>query len=248
MLTEHKAYSKENTMVKENFPEHIAIILDGNRRWAKSKMLPIKLGHKQGAETLKKIAKYANEIGVKDLTVYAFSTENWKRSEEEVSSLMGLLASYLEEFAKTADIENIKIRVFGDITALNENLQKSINDTLERTKDNTALALNVCLNYGGRAEMVKATKEIAKEVKDGKIDLNDIDEKLMENHLYTCGLKDPDLLIRTSGELRTSGFLLWQLAYTEFIFLDKQWPEFEEKDLDYCIEEYQKRNRKFGGK
>ena len=235
-------------MEKENFPEHIAIILDGNRRWAKSKMLPVKLGHKQGAETLKKIAKYANKIGVKDLTVYAFSTENWKRSEEEVSALMGLLASYLEEFSKTADIDNVKIRVFGDITALKEDLQESIKGAIDRTKDNTGLALNVCLNYGGRAEIVKATREISELVKLGEINLEEIDEKLVEKHLYTNELKDPDLMIRTSGEIRTSGFLLWQLAYTEFIFLDKNWPDFNEKDLDYCIEEYQKRNRKFGGK
>ena len=156
--------------------------------------------------------------------------------------------NYLEEFAKTADVDNVKIRVFGDITALNENLQKSIKETIERTKNNTGLALNVCLNYGGRAEMIKATKEIAELAKNKNINIDEIDESLIENHLYTCGLKDPDLLIRTSGELRTSGFLLWQLAYTEFIFLDKNWPDFNEKDLDYCIEEYQKRNRKFGGK
>ena len=235
-------------MEKENFPEHIAIILDGNRRWAKSKMLPVKLGHKQGAETLKKIAKYANKIGVKDLTVYAFSTENWKRSEEEVSALMGLLGSYLEEFSKTADIDNVKIRVFGDMTALNQRLQESINGAINRTKDNTGLALNVCLNYGGRAEIIKATREISELVKSGKINPEEIDEKLVEKHLYTNELKDPDLMIRTSGEIRTSGFLLWQLAYTEFIFLDKNWPDFNEKDLDYCIEQYQKRNRKFGGK
>ncbi len=235
-------------MEKENFPEHIAIILDGNRRWAKSKMLPVKLGHKQGAETLKKIAKYANKIGVKDLTVYAFSTENWKRSEEEVSALMGLLASYLEEFSKTADIDNVKIRVFGDMSALNEKLQESINEAINRTKDNTGLALNVCLNYGGRAEIIKATREISELVKSGEINPEEIDEKLVEKHLYTNELKDPDLMIRTSGEIRTSGFLLWQLAYTEFIFLDKNWPDFNEKDLDYCIEQYQKRNRKFGGK
>ena len=235
-------------MEKENFPEHIAIILDGNRRWAKSKMLPVKLGHKQGAETLKKIVRYANKIGIKNLTVYAFSTENWKRSEEEVAALMGLMASYLDEFSKTADIENIKIRVFGDLTALNENLQKSINDTLERTKDNTGIALNVCLNYGGRAEMIKASKEIAELVKNGEIKSDEINEKIFEEHLYTKDLKDPDLLIRTSGEIRTSGFLLWQLAYTEFIFLDKNWPDFNEQDLDYCIEEYHNRNRKFGGK
>ena len=235
-------------MEKENFPEHIAIILDGNRRWAKSRMLPVKLGHKQGAETLKKVIKYANKIGVKDLTVYAFSTENWKRSEEEVSTLMGLLGSYLEEFSKTADVQDVKIRVFGDIIALDEKLQEKINAALKRTEDNQGLCLNVCFNYGGRAEMIKATKEIASLVNDGKLNIDDINEEVMEEHLYTQGLKDPDLLIRTSGELRTSGFLLWQLAYTEFIFLDKNWPDFNESDLDYCIEEYQKRNRKFGGK
>ena len=211
-------------------------------------MLPVKLGHKQGAETLKKIAKYANKIGVKDLTVYAFSTENWKRSEEEVSALMGLLASYLEEFSKTADIDNVKIRVFGDMSALNEKLQESINEAINRTKDNTGLALNVCLNYGGRAEIIKATREISELVKSGEINPEEIDEKLVEKHLYTNELKDPDLMIRTSGEIRTSGFLLRQLAYTEFIFLVKNWPDFNEKDLDYCIEQYQKRNRKFGGK
>lgn len=235
-------------MEKENFPEHIAIILDGNRRWAKSKMLPAKMGHKQGAETLKKITKYANKIGIKDLTVYAFSTENWKRSEEEVSALMGLLASYLEEFSKTANKDNIRIRIFGDVTALEEKLQKSIRSIIEKTKNNTGVSLNVCFNYGGRAEMIKATKEIAELVKNGELNIEDIDERTVESHLYTCGLKDPDLLIRTSGEIRTSGFLLWQLSYTEFIFLDKNWPDFNESDLDYCIEEYQKRNRKFGGK
>ena len=235
-------------MEKENFPEHIAIILDGNRRWAKGKMLPAKLGHKQGAETLKKIVLYANTIGVKNLTVYAFSTENWKRSEEEVSALMGLLASYLEEFSKSANTENIRIRVFGDITALEEKLQKSINEATTRTENNSGLSFNVCLNYGGRAEILKSAKEIAYEVKNNSLNIDDIDENIFENHLYTNGLPDPDLMIRTSGELRTSGFLLWQLAYTEFIFLDKMWPDFEEKDLDYCIEEYQKRNRKFGGK
>ena len=145
---------------------------------------------------------------------------------------MGLLASYLEEFAKTADIDNVKIRVFGDITALNENLQESIKEAINRTKDNTGLALNICLNYGGRAEIIKATKEISELVKLGKIDSSEIDEKLVEKHLYTNELKDPDLMIRTSGELRTSGFLLWQLAYTEFIFLDKNWPDFNEKDFD----------------
>ena len=161
---------------------------------------------------------------------------------------MGLLGSYLEEFSKTADVQDVKIRVFGDITALDEKLQEKINAALKRTEDNQGLCLNVCLNYGGRAEMIKATKEIASLVNDGKLNIDDINEKVMEEHLYTQGLKDPDLLIRTSGELRTSGFLLWQLAYTEFIFLDKNWPDFNESDLDYCIEEYQKRNRKFGGK
>ena len=235
-------------MNDENFPNHIAIIMDGNRRWAREKKMPIKLGHKTGADTLEKITKYANKIGVKYLTVYAFSTENWNRSEEEVSALMMLLKSYIDDFSKRADLENIKINVIGDLARLSESLQKSIKKCVERTINNTGLVLNIAFNYGGRAEMIKATKEIAEDVKNGKITADDITEEVIESHLYTANMQDPDLMIRTSGELRTSGFLLWQMSYTEFLFMDKYWPDFSESDLDFAIEEYQKRNRKFGAK
>lgn len=235
-------------MENENMPKHIAIIMDGNRRWAREKMLPIKVGHKTGADTLEKIAKYANKIGIKYMTVYAFSTENWNRSEEEVNALMSLLRTYIEKIAKTADLENIKINVIGDLTRLSEELQKSIKNCMQRTENNTGLFLNIAFNYGGRAELVKATKEIAELVKNGEMDINNIDEKVIEEHLYTAGMPEPDLMIRTSGEIRTSGFLLWQLSYTEFLFIEKYWPDFSEQDLDFAINEYKKRNRKFGAK
>ena len=235
-------------MDKENFPEHIAIIMDGNRRWAKKKMLPVKMGHREGAKTLEKIVRYANKIGLKYLTVYAFSTENWKRSEEEVGALMDLLKNYLEEYSKKADSENIKVKIWGDVSVLREDLQKSIFDCEEKTKNNTGVNFNICLNYGGRDEMVHATKKIVEQVQSGKLKIDDIKEETISDNLYSAGVPDPDLMIRTSGELRTSGFLLWQLSYTEFVFLDKYWPDFTEKDLDNSIEIYQKRNRKFGGK
>ena len=235
-------------MENNNLPEHIAIIMDGNRRWAREKKLPIKIGHKTGADTLEKITKYANKIGIKYLTVYAFSTENWNRTEEEVSALMMLLQSYIDDFSKRADLENIKINVIGDLARLSENLQKSIKKCIERTLNNTGLTLNIAFNYGGRAEMIKATKEIAQDVKEGKISIDDITEDVINSHLYTAGMPDPDLMIRTSGEIRTSGFLLWQMSYTEFLFVDKYWPDFSEKDFDLAIEEYRKRNRKFGAK
>lgn len=232
----------------QNMPKHIAIIMDGNRRWAKNRMLPIKLGHKQGAETLKKVVRYANSIGLEYITVYAFSTENWKRSEEEVTALMSLLESYLEDFAKEADTENIVIRVLGDLTALSESLQESIQKTMERTKDNTGTIFNIALNYGGRNEIVNAIQNISKEVLEGKIKLEDINEELVSKHLYTQNIPDPDLLIRTSGELRLSGFLPWQSVYSEFIFLEKLWPDFTPEDLAEAIEVFKKRNRKFGAK
>ena len=235
-------------MEKENMPKHIAIILDGNRRWARSKGLDPKLGHKEGAETLKKIARYANKIGLKHLTVYAFSTENWKRTEDEVGALMLLLQNYLDDFSKRADTENIRIKVLGDISALSERMQKSINKCMERTKNNTGLTFNIALNYGGRDEILKAVRKIASEVKNGNLQVEQITEETISNNLYTAGQPDPDLLIRTSGEIRTSNFLPWQIVYSEFLFIEKNWPEFEEKDLDEAIQIYQKRNRKFGGK
>ena len=235
----------ENT---ENLPVHVAIIMDGNRRWAKARMMPVKLGHKQGAETLKKIVRYAQKIGIKYMTVYAFSTENWKRSEEEVAALMDLLKVYLEDFAKEADTENIVIRVLGSMKELSKELQDAINRTVERTKDNTGIIFNIALNYGGRNEIVNATRQISEEVLAGKIKPEDIDEEMLSKHMYTKGEPDPDLLIRTSGELRLSGFLPWQSTYSELYFVDKLWPDFDEKDLDEAIKVYGSRNRKFGAK
>ncbi len=233
---------------RENMPSHIAIIMDGNRRWAKSHGLDPKQGHKEGAKTLEKIVRYAKTIGIKYITVYAFSTENWKRTADEVGALMLLLQNYLEEYSKRADTENIKINVLGDITRLSESMQKSINKCMERTKENTGIIFNIALNYGGRAEIVNAVKKIAEQVKEGKIQCEEIDENTISENLYTKGQPDPDLLIRTSGELRTSNFLPWQIVYSEFVFVEKHWPDFSEEDLIRAIEEYQKRNRKFGGK
>ncbi len=235
-------------MEKENMPKHIAIIMDGNRRWAKQKGLDPKLGHKEGAKTLEKIVRYANKIGLGYITVYAFSTENWKRTEDEVGALMLLLQNYLDDYSKRADTENIKVKVLGDISALSEGMQKSINKCMERTKNNTGVTFNIALNYGGRDEIVKAVKKISEQVKEGKINIGDINEQLISDNLYTAGEPDPDLLIRTSGELRTSNFLPWQIVYSEFVFIEKNWPDFDEKDLDEAIEIYQNRNRKFGAK
>ena len=231
---------------KENMPKHIAIIMDGNRRWARAQGKPASFGHKAGAKTLEKIVRYANKIGLAYITVYAFSTENWKRTEDEVGALMLLLQNYLDEYSRRADTENIKVKVLGDISALPEGMQKSIKNCMERTKENTGVTFNIALNYGGRDEILKAVKKIAQDVKENKIKINEITEETIANSLYTAGQPDPDLLIRTSGELRTSNFLPWQIVYSEFVFTDKNWPDFEEKDLDEAIEIYQRRNRKFG--
>ena len=231
---------------EENMPQHIAIIMDGNRRWARAKGKPAAFGHKEGAKTLEKIVRYANKIGLKYITVYAFSTENWKRTEEEVNALMVLLQSYLDDYSKRADSENIKVKILGDITALSPKMQKSIKECMERTKKNTGVTFNIALNYGGRDEIVKAVKAIAEKVKNDEIKLENINEELITNNLYTKGQPDPDLVIRTSGEIRLSNFLPWQVVYSEFIFIDKNWPDFNEEDLDNAIIEYQRRHRKFG--
>ena len=234
--------------LESGYPEHIAIIMDGNRRWARSKGLEVKEGHKKGAETLEEIANYCNEIGIKYLTVYAFSTENWKRSKEEVATLMLILKNALKEFSKRAETNNIKLKVLGDITALEDGLQKSILNAIDRTKDNTGLTVNIAFNYGGRDEITKAVKKIATKVKNNELNIEDINEDLISNNLYTVGQPDPDLLIRTSGEIRTSNFLPWQLVYSEFCFVEKNWPDFNSEDLLEAIKVYQSRNRKFGGK
>ena len=232
--------------MEKNLPKHIALIMDGNRRWAKERNLDIKQGHYAGAENLEKIALYANKIGIKYMTVYAFSTENWKRSEAEVKGLMLLLKAYVEKMLAKTNSNNIKINILGHISKLDISLQKSINKILDKTKENTGLTLNIAFNYGGRDEIVKATQKISEEVKKGNINVEDIDEKMVGDYLYTKGQPDPDIMIRTSGELRLSNFLLWQLAYTEFVFLNKYWPDFNEKDLDNAVEDFQKRHRNFG--
>ena len=235
-------------MEEENLPKHIAIIMDGNRRWAKSKNMPVSFGHKEGAKTLEKIVRYANKIGIKYITVYAFSTENWKRTTEEVIALMNLFQSYLDDYSKRADSENIKVKIIGNRQGLSEKMQKSIEKCMERTKDNTGITFNIALNYGGRDEITNAVKHIAEKIQNKEINIEDITEQMISDNLYTAEQPDPDLLIRTSGELRLSNFLPWQLAYTEFLFVDKNWPDFNEKDLDDAIEVYKSRNIKFGAK
>ena len=223
-----------------NIPEHIAIIMDGNRRWAKTKSLPIKLGHKNGAEALRKIVEYSKEIGVRYLTVYAFSTENWKRSKEEVDDLMNLLREYLGKIEQDIEGKDIKAKIIGDVTRLDLDIQEKIKKLEEKTKDCTALTFQIALNYGGRDEIVNAVNNIIKD------DIKQITEETFENYLYTATAPDPDLIIRTAGEKRISGFLLWQCAYAEFVWTDVLWPDFAEKDLDIAIEEFNKRVRKFG--
>ena len=235
-------------MEKKNLPKHIAIIMDGNRRWARNKGLPVALGHKEGAKTLEKIVRYAKNIGIKYITVYAFSTENWKRSEEEVSTLMNLMMNYLESYSKRADSENIKVQILGNRQGLSDKMNDLIEKCMERTKDNTGITFNIALNYGGRDEILGAVKNIAEKIQNNEMKIEDITEQTISDNLYTKGQPDPDLLIRTSGEIRLSNFLPWQLVYSEFVFVDKNWPDFSEKDLDEAIEEYQKRNRKFGAK
>ena len=235
-------------MYKENMPKHIAIIMDGNRRWAKEQGLDYRKGHQAGADTVEKIVTYANEIGLKYLTVYAFSTENWKRTEEEVGALMLLFNKFLDKYIKIADTKNVKIKFIGDRTALSKSLADKMAKAEERTKNNSGLLFSVGINYGGRDEIIHAVKNISEDVKNGKIKSEDITTDLFSNYLYTAGMPDPDLVIRTSGEMRTSNFLPWQIVYSEFLFLDKYWPDFSEEDLDNAIEAYQKRNRKFGAK
>lgn len=236
----------EDIINMQALPEHVAIIMDGNRRWAKKNNLNTPQGHKEGAENLKRIAKFANKIGIKHLTVYAFSTENWKRSQEEVGAIMKLLKFYLLDFFNWSD-ENIKINVLGRIAELPKDLKDQIHKIEEKTKNNTGLVLNICFNYGGRDEIVTATKNIAQKVLDGELKIEDINEKLFSNYLYTANQPDPDLLIRTSGEERISNFLPWQISYSEFVFTDKFWPEYNEQEFLNSIQIYQKRTRRFGG-
>ncbi len=233
-------------MEDNTLPKHIAFILDGNRRWAKAQGKPASFGHKKGADTLEKIVRYANKIGIKYLTAYVFSTENWKRTTEEVSAIMTILQNYLDDFGKRADLENIKINIIGNPNKLSDKMQKSIQNCMERTKNNTGIVFNIALNYGGRDEIVRAVRKIAEKVQNNEILPEEITENTVQENLYTKDQPDPDLVIRTSGEERISNFLLWQIAYSELLFVQKNWPDFNEEDLDKAIIEYKKRTRKFG--
>lgn len=234
--------------IDERGPKHIAIILDGNRRWAKSRGLKPTEGHKAGAEAVKKIAKYAYDCGLQYLTVYAFSTENWKRDASEVTLLMKLLDKFTSDLLVSDEKREIRIKVYGDITALDKKLQDKILKLEEKTKNNNKMVFGICLNYGGRDEIVRAVKEICDDVLAGKISKDDINADTISSHLYTKDIPDPDLVIRTSNEYRLSNFLPWQSTYSELYFpKDVMWPDFDEKQFDNAIEEYIKRNRRFGG-
>ena len=227
-------------------PQHIAIIMDGNGRWAKKRGLPRTAGHAAGAEEFRKIANYCRTLGVKNLTVYAFSTENWKRSEEEVGGIMRLLGKYLQEAIADMEKNRVCFRYFGDLSRLSPNLQKLCNEAVDQSKDYD-VQVNFCLNYGGRDEIVRAARAFAQDVAEGKYSSEDLTEELLSTYLYSKDVPDPELIIRPSGELRTCNFLLWQSAYSEFVFMNVLWPDFGPKDLDEAIAEYQRRNRRFGG-
>ena len=232
--------------MERNVPRHIAIILDGNGRWAKKRGLPRTAGHAAGSEQFRKIATYCKNIGVEYLTVYAFSTENWKRPEEEVGTIMKLLDRYLHEAIETMERDKIKMKILGDVSSLSESLQKEIEETNEISKRYEGFQANICLNYGGRDEIVKAAMRYAADVAEGKAE-GKIDEEGFSSYLYSAGIPDPDLLIRPGGEKRISNFLLWQLAYSEFYFTDVLWPDFTEAELDKAIDEFNSRDRRFGG-
>ncbi len=227
-------------------PKHIAIILDGNGRWAKKRGLPRTAGHTQGAKNIETISRAAYKMGVKYLTIYVFSTENWTRPQSEVDAIMKLLNNYLSDCLKNAKKNNMQVRIIGDKTRLSEDMQEKIAKLEEVSKQYDGLNLNVAINYGSRDEIVRATKKIATKVKDGEIDPNDITIDMISDNLDTKEIPDPDLLIRTSGEERLSNYLLWQLAYSEFYFTDVPWPDFSKKDLEEAIEEYGRRNRRYG--
>lgn len=230
-----------------NVPQHVAIILDGNGRWAKSKGMPRNYGHAQGSKNVEKICEEAWRMGIKYLTVYAFSTENWNRPKEEVNALMKLLRNYMKTCLKTAAKNDMKVRVIGDITKLDEDIQKRILELEEATKNNGGLNFQIAINYGSRDEITRAVRTLAEDVKEGKLMPEEVNEACIERYLDTHDIPDPDLLIRTSGEQRLSNYLLWQLAYTEFYFTDVPWPDFSKQELEKAIEQYNRRDRRYGG-
>ena len=229
-----------------NIPKHVAIILDGNGRWAKSKGMPRNYGHTMGAKNVETVCQAADELGIKYLTLYAFSTENWNRPENEVNALMTLLESYLKNCIRTADKNNMRVRMIGDASRLSEKFQKRIAELEGASRDNTGLNLTIAINYGSRDEMIRAMKKMADDRDHGVISKNDIGEELFASYLDTKELPDPDLLIRTSGEQRLSNYLLWQLAYSEFYFTDVPWPDFHKAELEEAVRAYNNRDRRFG--
>ena len=229
-----------------NVPQHIAIILDGNGRWAKAKGMPRNYGHAQGSKNVEKICEEAWRMGIKYLTVYAFSTENWSRPENEVAALMKLLRNYMKTCLKTAAKNDMKIRVIGDIEPLDDDIKSRIRELEAATTDNGGLNFTIALNYGSRDELTRAAQKMAKDCAEGKIKAEEIDESVFETYLDTHGIPDPDMMIRTSGEQRLSNYLLWQLAYSEFYFTDVPWPDFTKEELVKAIEEYNHRHRRFG--
>lgn len=230
-------------------PRHIAVIMDGNGRWAKKRGLPRKAGHKVGAETFRTIATYCKDIGVKYFTVYAFSTENWKRPQDEVDALMNLFRTYLKEAAETMRARGVAVRVLGDLSVLPADIQAQIDEVhaLADTLGEDAATASLCINYGGRDEIKNAVRALARDVQAGRLRPEDITEDAISAHLYTAHMPDPDLIIRPSGEVRTSNFLLWQSAYSEYYFTDVLWPDFSTKDMDAAIDDFNRRSRRFGG-
>ncbi len=233
-------------MENMNIPKHIAIILDGNGRWAKKRAMPRNVGHAQGSKNVERILEEADKLGVEYLTVYAFSTENWSRPESEVNALMKLLKSYLKDCIQTSKKNNMRVRVIGDISVLEESMQAQIQELEQISSNNTGLNFQVAINYGGRDEIIRAVRKVAKECVEGKLTLDAIDEVMFENYLDTKNIPAPELLIRTSGEQRLSNYLLWQLAYSEFYFTDVLWPDFNKEELIKAIEFYNKIDRRFG--
>ncbi|MBQ4105338.1 MAG: isoprenyl transferase [Clostridia bacterium] len=244
LFSRRKKQGKDESIV---LPQHIGIIMDGNGRWAKKRGLPRSAGHTYGAQTFRTITRYCSDIGIRYLTVYAFSTENWKRPAEEVSALMKLFKQYLNEALTDFKDDSIVVRFIGDTSAFSSDLQELIERTERESAERTGMVLNIAMNYGSRDELVMATKLIAEQARDGKLSVDDINADTISSHLYTAGQPDPDLIIRPSGEYRISNFLLWQAAYTEFIICDKLWPDYTTDDLDEALREFSSRNRRFGG-
>ncbi len=242
-----KKKNKDIQVDYDNLPQHIGIIMDGNGRWAKKRGLPRSFGHREGAKVLEKITRFAGDIGIRYITYYAFSTENWKRPSQEVEALMKLMVDYLDDYKRLLGGEDIRIRIIGKREGLSEEILEKIQIVEKNTSHNSKITMNIAVNYGGREDISNAVKNIAYKVKNKEIDPDDIDEELITQNLYTNYMPDPDLIIRPSGELRLSNFLIWQSAYSEFWFSNINWPDFTKEDFLRAISDFQKRNRRYGG-